>query len=111
PSACLALLLVFAAAAAAGRSATQPQWGRFGYDAARSGLAPGATGVTAANVRRLVRRQVQLDGTVDSSPILAGGLIVVTTSYGKAIAIDPRSGRIRWRFTPPGYASWASTYR
>jgi outer membrane protein assembly factor BamB len=92
-------------------AASQPGWSRFGYDAARSNDGPAATGISAANVRRLVRRQVTLDGTVDSSPILAGGLVVVTTSYGKAIAIDPRTGRIRWSFTPPGYASWAGTYR
>jgi outer membrane protein assembly factor BamB len=90
---------------------TQPGWSRFGYDAARSGHGPTTTGVTAANARRLVRQQVRLDGTADSSPIAAGGLVVVTSSYGKAIALDPRTGRIRWRFMPPGYSTWAGTYR
>jgi outer membrane protein assembly factor BamB len=106
----LVCLLVLACASA-GAATTGQEWSRFGYDAARSSNAPAATGITAANVRRLVRRQVAIGGTADSSPILAGGLVVVTTSYGKAVAVDPRTGRIRWRFTPPGYDSWAGTYR
>jgi PQQ-like domain len=99
------------AAASAFAAPPGPGWSRFGFDAARSGNAPGATGITAANARRLVRRQVRLDGTADSSPIAAGSLVVATTSYGKAIALDPGSGRVRWRFTPPGYQSWAGTDR
>jgi hypothetical protein len=108
------LPLIAVAAVAAGSSSaasSRPAWSRFGYDAARSGNAPAATGITAANARRLVRHQIQLDGTADSSPIAAGGLVVVTTSYGKAIALDPRTGRVRWRFTPPGYEGWAGTDR
>jgi hypothetical protein len=108
----LALLVgALAMAGAAQGAAPSGLWSRFGYDAARSNHGPAATGVKAANVRRLVRQRVVLDGTVDSSPILAGGLVVVTTSYGKTIALDPRNGRIRWRFTPPGYSSWAGSYR
>ena len=107
PLACLLAAVVGSAVAAAG----SPVWSRFGYDAARSSRGPSATGITAQNVRGLVRQRIVLDGTVDSSPILAGGLVVVTTSYGKTIALDPRNGRIRWRFTPPGYDSWAGSYR
>jgi outer membrane protein assembly factor BamB len=105
--ACLLAAVAGGAVAAAGN----PTWSRFGYDAARSSRGPAVTGITARNVRRLVRQRIVLDGTVDSSPILAGGLAVVTTSYGKTIALDPKNGRIRWRFTPPGYDSWAGTYR
>jgi hypothetical protein len=106
-----AALSAVALVAGASAAAPRPDWSRFGYDAARSGRGPAATGITAANVRRLVRTRIVLDGTVDSSPIAAGGLVVVTTSYGKAIALDPRTGRIRWRFTPPGYGSWAGSDR
>jgi outer membrane protein assembly factor BamB len=84
-------------------------WSRFGYDAARHNAGPSSTGITAANVKTLVRRQIALPGPVDSSPIAVGGLVVATTSYGRTIALDPASGRIRWRFTPAGYASWAGT--
>jgi PQQ-like domain len=107
PLACLLAVVAGGAVAAGGSS----PWSRFGYDAARSSSGPATTGITAANVRSLVQQRVALDGTVDSSPILAGGLVVVTTSYGKAIALNPRNGRIRWRYTPPGYASWAGSYR
>lgn len=84
-------------------------WTRFGYDAARSNSGPAVTGITAANVTTLRLQQIQLGGTADSSPIYAGGLFVVTTSYGKTIAVDAATGRIRWRFTPSGYASWAGS--
>ena len=106
-----AACLLAAAAGSALAAVTPPVWNRFGYDAARSNRGPVATGITAANVGRLVRTRIALDGTVDSSPILVGGLVVVTNSYGKAIALDPRTGGSRWTFTPPGYASWAGTYR
>jgi outer membrane protein assembly factor BamB len=83
-------------------------WPRFGYDAARRNAAP-AAGITAASVGRLQRRQIRLPGVVDSSPIAIGRLVVVTTSYGKTIALDAATGRIRWQFTPPGYSSWAGS--
>ena len=57
---------------------------------------------------------------MDSSPIylrgvLVGGrthdVFVVTTSYGKTLALDASSGSTLWTFTPPGYASWAGSAR
>ncbi len=107
----LATLAVLVLAGAAAGATPQPFWGRFGYDAARHDAAPGATGITAKNVQKLVRRRIAIGGTVDSSPIVAGGLVVMTTSYGKAIALDARTGRVRWSFTPPGFDGWAATYR
>lgn len=62
--------------------------------------------------------EVHLPGTVDSSPIylhdvLVEGrrrdVIVVTTTYGKTIALDASSGALLWTFTPVGYSSWAGT--
>ena len=115
---CLAFLT--APATAKEKASTGGDWTRFGYDAARSNAGPARTGITAANVDRLVRRQVELDGTVDSSPVYLRGAIVdgsrhdvfiVTTSYGRAIALDADSGRLLWRFAPPHLASWEGTYR
>jgi outer membrane protein assembly factor BamB len=83
-----------------------------------SGVSPSATGITAANVASLTRRQVRLDGTVDASVIYLHDVSVgnathdvffVTTTYGKTIAIDADSGAILWEYTPPGFASWAGT--
>ena len=85
-------------------------WTRFGYDAARSNSGPRATGITAANVGSLVRRRVELPGTVDSSPIYLRAasmrgrrhdVFVVTTSYGRTLAVDANSGAVLPRSTSP----------
>jgi len=114
---CVALLLV-SSAAATRHAASTHDWTRFGWSAARSNAPTFATGITASNVGSLVRKQVQLDGTVDSSPIYlhavqVGGtahdVLFVTTTYGRTEAIDATNGSVLWRFTPPGYASWAGS--
>ena len=104
----------------AARPASAPvlDWTEFGYDAQRSDVATGSTGIDAANVAHLRRTTVSLPGTVDSSPVYLHGVsvagavrnvIVVTTTYGRTIAIDASGGRILWDFVPPGYASWAGS--
>jgi putative pyrroloquinoline-quinone binding quinoprotein len=104
---------------APGRSTQQLlDWPEFGLDPQRSDSSERATGITAANVARLRRITVQVGGTVDSSPIyLHGALVagaahnvtVVTTTYGKTVALDANSGRVLWTFTPPGYHGWAGS--
>jgi outer membrane protein assembly factor BamB len=106
---------------ASGRGAASPSghdWPRFGWSPARSSAPTFATGITAAKLGSLHRQQVQLDGTADSSPIYlhavqVGGslhdVFFVTTTYGKTLAVDAASGTILWRFTPPGYSSWAGS--
>jgi PQQ-like domain len=96
-------------------SASSPgDWGRYGYDAARSNVSPDST-ITAENIGRLKRMQVNLDGTVDSSPIYVSkgvrghDAFVVTTTYGKTEAIDANTGKVLWRFTPPAYARLAGS--
>jgi outer membrane protein assembly factor BamB len=112
-----AACLLVALPASARSSAAGVDWPVFGYDAARHGSAPGS-GITAANVAKLTRQQVRLDGTVDSSPIYLHGVQVhgaahdtffVTTTYGKTEAIDASTGRLLWRFTPPAYARLAGS--
>ena len=92
-------------------------WARFGFDTARHGAGP-AGPLTAANVSHLVRQQVSLDGTVDSSPIYLHGVKVfgttrdvffVTTTYGRTEAINAANGKVLWRFTPGSYSSLART--
>ncbi len=91
-------------------------WPEFGLDPQRSDVSELATGITRANVAHLRHFTVALPGTVDSSPIYLHGVtvdgavhdaIVVTTTYGRTLAIDADSGRILWTFTPPGYSKWA----
>src|SRR5437764_2777510 len=90
-------------------------WTRFGYDAARHDAGPSRTGITSANVRKLKKQRVVLDGTVDASPVYLRGVTVhgsrhdtffVTTSYGRTLAIDAATGAILWRFTRAGTRPW-----
>jgi outer membrane protein assembly factor BamB len=100
------------------RTVAGRDWTRFGWSAERTNAPAFATGITAAKLRTLVLRRVRLDGTVDSSPIYLHGVTVagathdaffVTTTYGKTEAIDADTGSLLWRYTPPGYSSWANS--
>ncbi|HEX2706470.1 MAG TPA: PQQ-binding-like beta-propeller repeat protein [Solirubrobacterales bacterium] len=91
-------------------------WTEFGLNPQRSDATNRPTGITAGNVGHLRLRQVSLPGTVDSSPVylhgarVAGGtrdVIVVTTTYGRTVAIDARTGKRLWTYTPVGYGDWA----
>jgi hypothetical protein len=95
--------VAFLTAAARSTPASTGDWPVFGYDTARHNSNPGST-ITARNVGKLQRLRVTLDGTVDSSPIYVAGKIVVTTTYGRTEAIDPDTGKVLWRFTPPSYS-------
>ena len=110
----------FRAAGRAARTsgATLTDWPEFGLDPQRHDATNRPTGITAANFGRLRAQRVSLPGTVDSSPIYLHGVsvagaqrdvVVVTTTYGRTIAIDAGSGRLLWTFTPPGYARWAGS--
>jgi PQQ-like domain len=104
--------------ASASASTRLLDWPEFGLNPQRSDSSEQATGITAANVAHLSRITVTLAGTVDSSPIYLHGAsvagathntIVVTTTYGRTIALDADSGRVLWTFTPPGYSRWAGS--
>jgi DNA-binding beta-propeller fold protein YncE len=93
-------------------------WPEFGLNPQRSDVSELATAITSANVGHLRHITVSLPGTVDSSPIYLHGVsvqgaihnvIVVTSTYGKTIAIDANSGKLLWTFTPPGYSTWAGS--
>ena len=119
--AALAVALALAAIGALAAQASAPQlqnWPEFGLNPQRTNSTAEATGITAANVSHLRTRTVALPGTVDSSAIYLHGVqvagathntIFVTTTYGITLAIDAGSGRILWRFTPPGIASWSGS--
>jgi outer membrane protein assembly factor BamB len=58
---------------------------------------------------------VRIDGVADSSPIQlhavsVGGrscdVVIVTTTYGRTIALDPRTGSKLWEFTPRDIGSY-----
>jgi hypothetical protein len=116
----LAALSASAYALASGRPpvAVSPQltdWPEFGLNPQRTNATDETTAITAANVGHLRLRIVALGGTADNSAIYVhaasvGGaahdVAIVTTDYGVTLAIDADSGRILWRFVPPGFAAW-----
>ena len=86
-------------------------WPMFGVTAARRDRYSGATGIGAGAAPRLVRTRVKLPGTVDSSPIFLHDVrvegrrrdvVVVTTTYGRTLALAAYTGKTLWRFDPPG---------
>ncbi len=102
------------------KSVAGHDWTRFNWDARRSGSVSFSTGITAAKVSALKRHRVQLPGTVDSSAIYLHGIKIrgamhdaffVTTTYGITLAIDAAKGSILWKWRPPGFKSWAGSYR
>jgi PQQ-like domain len=84
-------------------------WPLFGYDPARSNAFEADTGIAVRDLDRLRRQRVELPGTADSSPIYVRGLLLVTTSYGKVVAIDADTGKIVWTFVPDGIEGWEGT--
>ena len=114
------VLIGLAAACAFCRTTAAQDWPRFGWDAGRSSAPSTPTGITAGNVASLVRQRVALDGTVDASAIYlhaarvqgkTADVFLVTTTYGKTLAIAARDGAILWEYTPPHYDTWVGSYR
>jgi outer membrane protein assembly factor BamB len=97
------------------RAIPDGDWPQFNYNAARTGVGPAATGITAGDLGRLRRRSVALPGTVDASVIALHGVkvrgrardvLVMTTSYGRTLALDARTGKRLWQFVPPDIGSY-----
>jgi hypothetical protein len=120
----LGLLLVATAAglaalsAPAGSATTGHDWTRYGVNAARTNSTSASTGISGSSLGALRRQQVALPGTVDASAVyvhdatVSGAqhaVFVVTTTYGKTLAIDAASGHILWTFTPSSYAKLAGS--
>lgn len=114
----LLFLLLLTGFGASSVLAAGQDWTEFGGNAQSSSASNAPTGITAKNVASLERRQVKLDGTVDSSAIYLHNVTVkgsshdvffVTTTYGKTIAVDAANGSILWEYTPSKYSSWEGT--
>ncbi|MDQ6645909.1 MAG: PQQ-binding-like beta-propeller repeat protein [Pseudomonadota bacterium] len=115
----LLLLLGFGLALpAAAQHVSAQDWPTFGGNVQSTSANPVPTGITAANVGQLVRKQVTMDGTVDASAIYLHGVsirgaahdaIFVTTTYGKTLALDAVSGAALWTYTPTSYQQVAGT--
>jgi outer membrane protein assembly factor BamB len=98
-----------ATAAPAANHQRLTDWPLFGLTPSRPSATNASTGITAATLGRLHRRQIQLPGTIDSTPIVLGDTAFATTTYGKTVAVDLRSGKLRWTFTPRGFAGYAGS--
>jgi hypothetical protein len=114
----LLLLSTSVTVTAAARSLPAKDWPMFGGIVQSTSANSEPTGITAANIAQLTRRQVKLDGTVDASAIYLHDVsirgarhdaIFVTTTYGKTLALDADSGDILWEYTPASYAKLART--
>ena len=90
-------------------------WPEFGREPARSDATDAPSGIGVADLGSLGRRQVKLPGTVDSSPIYVHGVEVagathdvflMTTTYGRTLAVDAAAGTILWTFTPAGIGAY-----
>jgi outer membrane protein assembly factor BamB len=112
------LLVAIASAAANGQDLSSDDWPMFGGNVESTSANPHPTGIRAANVAQLKRVQVRLDGTVDASVIFLHNVsihgadhnaVFLTTTYGKTLALDARSGAVLWEFTPPSYAALAGS--
>ncbi|HET9106952.1 MAG TPA: PQQ-binding-like beta-propeller repeat protein [Steroidobacteraceae bacterium] len=102
----------------AARGASAQSWPMFGGNVQSTSANPAPAGITAANLGRLKRRQVQLNGLVDASAIylrratIRGArhdAIFLTTSYGRTLALDADSGEVLWEYTPASYRALAGT--
>src|SRR4051794_10253720 len=91
----------------------------FGRTPARPS-ATGDIGISAADAANLRHRTVRLPGVVDSSPIFlhdvrAGGggrgVFLMNTTYGRVVAVDAKTAKIVWTFTPRGIDGWKGSYR
>jgi len=83
-------------------------------------VGPARTGITSANVGGLRRRVVRIDGVADSSPIQlhavrvdgrSRDVVVITTTYGHTIALDPRAGSKLWEFTPRDIGTYEGSHQ
>jgi hypothetical protein len=110
----MAIAATIAASASSADNAASHDWPLYGYDTARHNASPD-TRIAAANVSRLRRLRVRLDGTVDSSPIYVSkgvrgrDAFLITTTYGRTEALDASTGRVLWRLTPSTYAHLAGS--
>lgn len=112
------ILAVTVTLTATAQSAALQNWPMFGGDVQSTSANLQPTGISAANIQQLRRRQIKLDGLVDASAIYLHSATVrgarhdaifVTTSYGRCIALDADSGDVLWEYTPASYRDLAGT--
>ena len=96
--------LVLTGVASPASAQTGAVWGVYGGDIANTRYST-LSQVNASNVGRLkVAWALQLGSlrSQESTPILVGDLLYVTSSHGpkNVFAVDARTGEVRWRYSP-----------
>lgn len=108
-----ALTLLLAGSSASAQPSTPTDgWPAYGRDAGGT-RASSADQITPKNVQNLevawtfhtgalddARRAVWHNATFEATPILAEGSLYLCTGFATVIALDPESGKERWRFDP-----------
>jgi PQQ-dependent dehydrogenase (methanol/ethanol family) len=97
-----AFLAAAASLPAQSTGATQANWPHYGGDYSfwrYSGL----TQITRANVAKLATKWVfqtgQVEGGLQTTPIVVDGVMYITTSFNRVYALDAETGREIWRYS------------
>ena len=93
-----------------GTSSAQPttiEWSAYGRTPAGDRFSP-ATQINRDNVKSLVQAWTYRTGEIDAktsepvkleaTPLMVDGLLYLSTPLGKVVALDPLTGRERWKF-------------
>ena len=96
--------VAFAAALGAASLASAQSWPVYGGDNGNQRFSQGSQ-ITPANVRKLnVKWALQLGSnrSQESSPILVGDTLYVTSSFGpkNVFAVNAKTGEVRWKWSP-----------
>lgn len=99
------LLVASAAQSSAGPcSATDPggAWATYGHDPSNTRTQPAETTLTAARAATLhAAWTVTTAGALQSTPIVSGGCVYLTTSTGQVYAVSAATGTVVWQKTIP----------
>jgi quinoprotein glucose dehydrogenase len=119
-----AAVLLLAAAAAFAQGPPSSEWPAYGRDAGGARHSP-LTAITPANVARLQVAWTYHTGeagvvvkngrppALEATPLVVDGTMFLSTPLGRVVALDPATGRERWRFDPEvdpqrGYGDFTS---
>jgi quinoprotein glucose dehydrogenase len=102
----VALLLTFAAAAC-----PQTDWPTFGHDPGSNRYSP-LRQITPQNVTQLQRAWTYhmnpkgdgsggAGGSSETTPLMVGGMLYMTTAYKRVVALEPETGKEIWSFSVP----------
>jgi len=104
------LLLSLAPVAAYGQQKPKDEWPAYGRDAGGSRFSPAAQ-ITRNNVNQLRIAWTYHTGAIpqtsagrksafEATPILADGVLYLSTPFNRVVALDPQTGAERWTYDP-----------